>query len=177
MSEMLFPHRQRCRACGKTLGADRAPVYRGMFCTPRCAGMAEPASSPQLAPRECRTQRDGTWVWKRRYRCEDEIPDRLRDDPSTSWYVCGHCGHLHVGHTRMGEAEALRMFNSPDDLRDYLVKMRGHATIKQVATAAGVRPIRLRELEEGVGHPENLETLFKVLGAYRSRLGGSIRTS
>lgn len=174
MSEAVFPQRRRCKKCARTLGADQAPVYFGMFCSVRCAGMADLATAPENAPRECRTQRDGVWVWKRRYRSEQEIPSRRRDDPSTSWYSCGHCGHLHLGHARMGEAETLRMLNSQEDLRDYLIKLRGHATIKQVAEVAGVRPIRLRELEEGIPHPENLVTLFKVLGVYRVRLGGSV---
>ncbi|MGW0538186.1 hypothetical protein [Streptomyces sp. NPDC003032] len=40
----------------------------------------------------------------------------------------------------------------------------------QVAEVVGVRPIRLKELEEGLKHPEGLETLGKVLQVYRVRL-------
>jgi hypothetical protein len=116
--------------------------------------------------------RDGRKVFKRRYRSESEIPDRLREDPSTNWYSCGHCGHLHMGHTRMGTAEKFRMFEDlGEDLSDLLVKLRGKATHKQVADVAGIRPIRLKELEAGVDHPEGLKTLGKVLKVYRVRLG------
>ncbi|MET9657882.1 hypothetical protein [Streptomyces sp. NPDC006510] len=38
-----------------------------------------------------------------------------------------------------------------------------------------MRPIRLKELEEGVEHPEGLETLGKVLKVYRVRLGVALQ--
>jgi hypothetical protein len=179
VAEVLFPKRQRCKGCGKGLGLrPQDPVLLGLYCAPRCAGMANPASRAEDAPRECRTMREGKKVFKRRYRSEDEIPDRLREDPSTSWYSCGHCGHWHLGHTRMGTAEKFRMFEDLDeDLPDLLVKLRGKASHKQVAEVAGVRPIRIRELESGVDHPENLKTLGKVLKAYRVRLGVALPTS
>lgn len=176
MAEKLFPQRQRCKKCGKGLGLKSTDaVYLGLYCTLRCAGIAAPATKPQDAPRECTTVRDGKAVFKRRYRSDSEVPDKIAQDPSTGLYWCSHCGHRHVGHTRMGEAESLRVFRSPDDLRDLLVKRRGQTSIAQVAKAAGVRPIRLKELEEGVAHPEGLVTLFKVLAVLRVDLAGSIR--
>lgn len=173
MAETLFPKRQRCKGCGKGLGLrPQDQVLLGLFCAPKCAGMANPAARPQDAPRECMTVRDGREVFKRRYRSESEIPDRLRGDPSTSWYSCGHCGHLHIGHTRMGTTEKFRMFEDlGEDLPDLLVKLRGKATHKQVAEVAGIRPIRLKELETGIDHHEGLRTLGKVLKVYRVRLG------
>lgn len=176
MAETVFPQRQRCKACRGGLGRTvHDPVLFGLYCSPRCAGIAAPATRAADAPRECVTQREGRWDFKRRYRSESEIPDRLREDPSTSWYACGHCGHFHVGHTRMGTAERFRMFEDlGEDLPDLLVKLRGQATRKQVAEVAGVRPIRLKELEEGTGHPENLATLQKVMRVYRVRLGAAL---
>lgn len=173
MAETLFPKRQRCKGCGKGLGLrPQDQVLLGLFCAPKCAGMANPAARPQDAPRECMTVRDGREVFKRRYRSESEIPDRLRGDPSTSWYSCGHCGHLHIGHTRMGTTEKFRIFEDlGEDLPDLLVKLRGKATHKQVAEVAGIRPIRLKELETGIDHHEGLRTLGKVLKVYRVRLG------
>ncbi|MFD4574722.1 hypothetical protein ACFWNK_21870 [Streptomyces sp. NPDC058417] len=56
------------------------------------------------------------------------------------------------------------------DLPGLLVKLRGRATRKQVAVVAGARPIRPKELEGGLKHPEGLETLGKVLRVYRVRL-------
>lgn len=176
MAEKLFPERQRCKKCGKGLGLKSTdPVYLGLYCTPRCAGIAVPATRPQDAPRECTTTRDGQTVFKRKYRSDSEVPDKILQDPSTGLYWCSHCAHRHIGHTRAGQAESLRMFRGPEDLRDLLVKRRGSASVSDVAKAAGVRPIRLRELEEGKAHPEGLETLFKVMKVLRLDLGVGIR--
>jgi len=172
----LFPQRQRCQTCRKGLGRrSDDPVYDGLYCSARCAGIAEPGRSATVVPRECRTQNNGGWSLKRRYRSESEIPDKLRSDPSTSWYWCSHCHHLHIGHTRMGNPESFRGLRQIDDLRDVLIKRRGRASRKQVAEVAGVRPIRLKELEEGIDHPQGLETLFKVCAALRLDIGVSIR--
>ncbi|MCY1718483.1 helix-turn-helix transcriptional regulator [Microbacterium sp. SL62] len=177
-SETLFPTRQRCKACQKALGGGGAEVLLGLYCSARCAGMAAPVTDPTAAPRECKTQRDGQWVFKRRYRSISEIPERIREDASTDHYWCrNHCGALHIGHSRINPGtEQFRMLQNPADLADLLVKLRGHATRKQVAEVAGVRPIRLKELEEGIGHPESMATLFKVLAALCVRAGVALRT-
>ncbi|WP_311245454.1 MULTISPECIES: hypothetical protein [unclassified Microbacterium] len=178
-TEKLFPERQRCKKCGKGLGANGAPVYLGLFDTPRCAGIAEPQKDPSQAPRECKTERNGRWEFKRRYRSVGEIPERIRDDASVDHYWCSnHCGSLHIGHSRIKlDSEQFRMLQSPEDLATLLIKLRGHATLKQVAEVAGVRPIRIRELEEGTAHPDALATLFKVMFAYRTRMGIALRRS
>lgn len=173
MAEKLFPHRQRCKTCGRKLGDGRDPVYLGMYDTARCAGIAEPVDDPQRAPRECVTSRDGQTVFKVRYRSRSEVPDLRLNDPSTSLYRCGHCAHLHLGHSRMGTSEQFRMLASPKELSEVLVKLRGAATRKQVAEAAGVRPIRLKELEEGADRVD-LDALFKVLSVLRARPGLAI---
>ena len=86
MAEVMFPKRQRCKVCGKGLGLrPQDSVLLGMYCTPRCAGMANPASRPEDVPRECTTLREGRWTFKRWYRSESEIPDKLRADPK----ICG----------------------------------------------------------------------------------------
>jgi|SRR5699024_8207734 len=177
MAEMLFPKRQRCKTCRGGLGTTvKDPVLFGLYCSPRCAGISAPATRPADAPRECTTVREGQKVFKRVYRAESEIPDKLREDPSTSWYTCAS-GHIHIGHSRMGTAEKFRMFmDLGEDLPDLLVKLRGKATRKQVAEVAGVRPVRLKELEEGIGHEKNLETLQRVLRVYRVRLGVALPT-
>lgn len=172
MSQILFPQRQRCKTCRGGLGRTvKDEVLFGLYCSARCAGISAPATRPQDAPRECTTVRDGQKVFKRVYRAESEIPDKLREDPSTSWYTCAW-GHIHIGHTRMGTAEKFRMFmDLQEDLSDLLVKLRGQATRKQVAEVAGIRPIRLKELEEGIAHEQNLATLQQVLKVYRVKLG------
>lgn len=175
MTEKMFPHRQRCKTCSKKLGEAGAPVWLGLYDSARCALIADPVREAVDAPRECRTQRDGRWAFKRRYRFTGEIPGRIHDDPSISHYSCGHCGHWHVGHSRIGEAETFRMFTEVTDIGDFLLKRRGRATRKQVAEAAGVRPIRLKELEEGIDHAQNLVTLFKVFAVLGSRPGVAMR--
>ena len=177
MAEMLFPERQRCKTCRGNLGKTvQDPVLFGLYCTARCAGIAAPATRPEDAPRECTTMRDGVKVFKRVYRSESEIPDKLREPPSTNWYTCA-AGHIHIGHSRMGEAETFRMLNSPDDLADFLVKRRGKATHTQVAKAAGVQPIRLKELENPKkGQKVDLHVLFKVLGVLGTRPGVAMKT-
>ncbi|MDP9903213.1 helix-turn-helix domain-containing protein [Arthrobacter bambusae] len=177
MAETLFPVRQRCKKCGKALGRDLATVLFGLYCSPSCAGMAEPSkdAGDSRTPRECKTMREGKWEFKRRYRSVQEIPDLIREDPSTNWYTCGHCGAIHVGHSRLGEAEQFRMVHVQSDIADVLVKRRGLATIAQVAKVAGVRPIRLKELENGVAHPDGMATLLKVAPVLGLSLGFGIR--
>ncbi|WP_424862871.1 hypothetical protein [Streptomyces sp. MMS24-I29] len=152
------------------------PVLMGVYCTPKCAGLPEPAARPEDAPRKCVTVRDSRTVFKRRYRSIGEIPDRIRQDSSTDHYSCGHCGHWHIGHSRIGAPEQFRMLSSPEDLADFLVKRRGRATYTQVAKAAGVQPIRLKALENPKkGQRVDLPTLFKVLDVLRARPGVEIK--
>lgn len=169
MAEKLFPQRVRCKTCRQSLGQSAdAPVYDELYCTPRCAGIAVPATDPAKAPRECKTQRQGQWVFKRKYRSVSEIPDKLREDASTSWYSCSHCAHWHVGRTlvELKKAEN-RGLRRRADLSDLLIKARGSATHKQVGAAAGVRPIRVKEWEDPNFDNPSLEVLFKLLSVYR----------
>ena len=168
MAETLFPKRQRCKSCGKKL--DKIVVF-GLYDSYRCAGIAEPAKSPADAPRECKTERDGKWQWKRRYRSESEIPEKLRNDPTSNWYTCNHCGNLHIGHSRINlETEKQRVVRSREELSDVLIKSRGKADIKLVAKQAGILPIRLRELENPKSDKVDLSALFAVLDFYRLKL-------
>jgi hypothetical protein len=112
--------------------------------------------------------RDGKWVFKRRYRSAEEIPERIASDPSTSMYWCEHCGHLHVGRTlvELPRAESRRL-RSRADIADVLTKARGKATLRQVGTGAGVRPIRVREWENPKVDSPSLDVLFSLLRVYR----------
>ena len=176
MTETLFPIRKRCKRCRQGLGVKSSdPVYLGLYCSPRCAGIANPPNLPVAAPRECVTNRNGELVFKRKYRSDNEVPDRILSDPSVSLYWCNACAHKHIGHSRVTEVEKFRIFHNVNDFTETLIKLRGNKNINQVAKAAGIRPIRLKELEAGVGHPEGVETLFKVLNVYRANLGIEIR--
>jgi hypothetical protein len=169
MADVLFPKRQRCKECGKKL---ESLVVLGLYDSYRCAGMAAPAKTPETAPRECKTERDGVWQFKRRYRSESEIPEKLQQDPSSKWYWCTtSCGNLHIGHSRIKlDTEAQRVLKQRSDLADVLVKARGGATHTQVAKVAGIRPIRLKELEDPKSPSVDLEALFKVLYVYKLKL-------
>jgi len=168
MAEVMFPKRQRCKTCGKKL---ENLVIMGLYDTYRCASMANPAKTPEEAPRECKTERDGKWQWKRRYRSETEIPEKLRNDPTSNWYWCNHCGNLHIGHSRINlETEKQRVVRDRESLSDVLVKARGKATVKQVAAVAGILPIRLKELEDPKSSKIDLDALFKVLDVYKLKL-------
>lgn len=101
----------------------------------------------------------------------------LVGDPSTNWYECSHCGHIHIGHTRMGEAEQFVMTLDRASLAEVLLKLRGQAKHKQIAAAAGVRPIRLKEWEDPGHDAPSLEALFAVLRVYRVRVGFSLPVS
>lgn len=171
MAEKLFPERQRCKGCSKSLGASGAPVLLGLFCTPRCAKMAEPPTDPAKAPRECKTERNGKWEFKRRYRSESELPGKLRDDRNTTIYSCQSCGHYHLGHSRINLAnETSSVLGDRAGLAQFLVKSRGHATHKQVAQVAGIRPIRLKELEDPEFATPDLNALFAVIPLYQIKL-------
>lgn len=177
MAETMFPQRQRCKTCRAGLGRrTEDPVLLGLYCSAKCAGRAAPTLTPDSAPRECVTQRGGRWAFKRRYRSVEEIPGRILEQAMTDHYWCQHCGHLHVGRTRARDDETFRMFNDPVDVADFLIKRRGKATRSDVARVAGVRPIRLKELETGVAHPEGLTTLFKVLAVLRARPGVALQS-
>ncbi|PDQ34566.1 MAG: hypothetical protein B5766_10255 [Candidatus Lumbricidophila eiseniae] len=122
MSQKLFPVRERCKICRKQLGAKGAPVLFGLYCSAKCAGIAEPVQSATHAntPRECRILRregsgEGQWVFKHRYRSEAEIDQSLREDPSTSWYWCNHCGHLHLGRTYPFDFKQAELFGKSDN--------------------------------------------------------------
>lgn len=171
MAEKLFPVRQRCKTCAKKLGGEASPqVLFGLYCTAKCAGVAETIAVAQRAPRECVTQRDGAWVFKRRYRSESEIPARLREEVSANHYWCNNCGHLHIGHSRIDSSkETHRVFRDRADLADLLIKARGQAQLKQVAAVAKIRPIRIREWENPRADSPDFDALLALLRVYRMK--------
>lgn len=195
MAEKLFPIRKRCKACGHGLGTSsqtsrtkdkhrRPLVVRGLYCSYRCASMAEPGTDITTAPRSCKTQRDGAWAWKNAYRSIEEIPAPIRAEKSSSHYWCDVCGLLHIGHQRVDLAkEATRRLDDPADLCDMLVKMRGNATHRQIADALndrGMKPkvngARIKEAEDP-SHDTGMRVVIALLNLYRSRLVVLLPTS
>lgn len=152
----------------------------GMYCCAGCAGMSEPARKAEQAPRGCRTRRDGSWVFKKRYRHPGEAPDRLTGDQGMSRYWCteaGGCGHLHYGRTLVEmKGAANRGLRDRDAIADMLTKARGRATHAQVAKAAGVRPIRIKEWEDPTFDAPSLSVLFELARLYRLDLVAVFKT-
>lgn len=173
MSETLFPERVRCKACRHSLGQDGAPVLFGRFCSPRCAGIPAPSqrAGHPVTPRECKTMRDGSWTFKRRYRSRSEIPAEVRSDPVTSIYECQHCGHLHVGRTLVElRPEQNRGLRSRADVAEVLAKARGKASLREVGQAAGIRPVRIKEWEDASFDTPSVTALFALLRIYRMEI-------
>lgn len=170
MAETLYPVRQRCKKCGK--GFPERGAIMGLYDTYRCAGMAEPFKRPQDAPKWCTTDRGGSLQWKKRMRHEGEMPKALREDPSASFYWCSHCGFGHVGHSRVNlTVEATRQVRSLQELGEVLLKHRERLGLdRKTAAAKGkIRPVRLKELEEGMAEA-SWDALFAMLYAYRIKL-------
>lgn len=176
----LYPERKRCKTCRGSLGKLASdPVLLGLYCCAKCASMSEPAATPEQAPRGCKTQRDGGWVYKKRYRHPGEAPDRLTQEQGMSQYWCseaGGCGHLHFGRTLVEmKGTVNRGLRDRAAIADMLVKARGHATHSQVAKVAGVRPVRIKEWEDPGFDAPSLKVLFELTRLYRFDLAAVFR--
>jgi DNA-binding XRE family transcriptional regulator len=164
MSEKLFPDRLRCKTCRKKL---EDVVLNGLFCSYRCAGHPTPAASVTAAPRHCKREVSNVWNFKSRYRYENEVPAKLRNDPATNIYRCDYCLFLHVGHSRLKpeDTEKLRRtVNDPVVLGSVIQRRREQLNWdkKRLAADLGVPAIRLTEIE--AGNPKaSIQVLFKVL--------------
>lgn len=176
MAETLYPRRQRCKACRKAFaGTDpvdgKPVVLDGLYCSYRCAGAAAPPSDPAAANRQCAMPAsDGRPAkFKVRYRAESEVPDTLRDRADRTVYRCPSCRYLHVGTRQVRTAKERMRVTESEELAALLVKARGKATRRQVAEVAGIRPIRIKEWEEGEPKADPA-ALFALLRVYRMGL-------
>lgn len=168
MPEKLYPQRQRCKACGRKLDAT---VLDGLYCSYPCAQLPTPFAKVEDAPRQCRLERDGQWQWKQRYRAEVEVPERLRRDPATNVYRCGHCHFLHVGHDRALGTETARLVRDARALGSVLERVREERgqSRKDVAARLHTRPIRIKEIEEG-NPAMDVGVLFRLLAHHRMKV-------
>lgn len=171
MAETTFPERQRCKTCR---GAFKTHVLDGLYCSYRCGKHPEPVKDPKQAPRECAYQRDGQFVFKRKFRCEQEIPDTILSKPDVSVYTCKHCLYLHTGTAVARTVKATKAVGSWNELAEVLLKARGKTDRKTVAKVAGVLPIRIKELEEGTARVDP-DALFKLLRVYQLSLAVNFR--
>lgn len=149
--ERLFPDRKRCKTCGRALNT---LVLKGQYDTYSCASMPQPGKNISTAPRSCkRSNPDGSWEWKKRYRYEGEVPKHLRDSPTVNIYNCEHCGCLHVGHSRVQpERERARgVLREYENLVTVVNKMLAQSPLpkREIAKRIGVPMIRITEIERG----------------------------
>ena len=168
MAEKLYPERQRCRKCNKKLNE---VVLDGMFCSYKCGNLSQPYSQINDAPRQCKTERDNKWEWKKRFRSEGEISKNILEDPATSVYNCSHCHYYHIGHNRAVGTETARLIADSQTLGSVLLRVREQRkqTQKQVAENIKTRPIRIKEIEEG-NSVIDANVLFKLIKYYRLKI-------
>lgn len=92
----LAPVRTRCKKCRNGFGD---LIVLGMFCTYGCAGLPEPDTNPDTAPRQCkraaRSDERGEWVFKQKFLNPEQAQRYLK--PGTSLYRCSNCFFLHIG--------------------------------------------------------------------------------
>lgn len=168
MAEILFPKRQRCLNCRKKFGNI---VLDGLYCSYNCASKPQPYKDIELAPRGCKLERDGKWIWKQRYRYTGEVPERLKNDPATNIYLCEHCRMFHVGHSRAIGTETIRLINDLETLGSFLLRFREQSgrNKKYVADKIKTRVIRITEIESG-SKESDIEIIFKLLKFYKIKL-------
>lgn len=168
MAVKLYPERMRCQKCSKKL---ETTVLAGLYCSYKCGGFPEPFKKVEDAPRGCRLERDGKWIWKQKYRAEIEVPQKLQNDPATNIYRCSHCQFLHVGHDRALGTEKARLIKDAETLGTVLTRIREekNLTRKQVGDRLKVRPIRIKEIEEN-NETINTEVLFKLVKFYKAKI-------
>lgn len=126
-------------------------MLKGLYCSYKCAKVPLPKKNLTDAPRSCKRQAGATWEWKKKYRYEGEVPQRLRDDPDTNVYECEHCLFLHVGHSRPVDTSVNKQVRDKVDLGRTIALVRKQRGLdkKLVAAKLKVRPIRITEIEEG----------------------------
>jgi len=168
MAEKLYPARQRCKNCSKKL--DKI-VLNGLYCSYRCGNLSSPYTNIDEAPRTCKTERNGKWEWKRKFRAVSEVPTNIQEDPATNLYTCEHCHFIHIGHSRALGSETARLIGDAETLGSVLLRVREgkNLTRKEVASAIKTRPIRLKEIEEAEDNVD-INVVFNLLRFYRMKM-------
>lgn len=168
MAERLYPNRQRCKACSKKLGDT---VLDGKYCSYSCGSLPQPMQDIDNAPRQCKMERNKIWLWKQKYRSEEEVPKRFQNDPTTNIYRCSNCRYLHIGHSRAIGNENARLVFDNKTLRTVLEKTREsrNQTRKDVAAKLKTRPIRIKEIEEG-SESIDAKILFLLIKHYKMKM-------
>jgi len=168
MKERLFPERKACKKCSRKL---TSIVIDGIYCSYVCANLPKPHINMEFVPRECKTERDGEWRFKKRYRYEGEVPEVLINDPSVTIYRCLHCRFLHIGHDRPLGTEKSTIIREAKDFGIFLQKTRESLGLERrdVAKKTNIPAIRIKEIEEGTVKV-NLSVLFQLLRFYKLKM-------
>lgn len=106
---LLYPQRQRCRACRRCWSFD--PPLRGLYCSPECAGRPEvpleDVNGVLVPPRTCRSKvvMNGPnsrprFSWKRVFATEAEALAFGRRNGTPTAYECPNCWWWHVASDR-----------------------------------------------------------------------------
>lgn len=144
-STSLYPHRTRCKQCAHSFGD---LVVLRMFCSYRCAGLPDPDTNPDTAPRMCkraaRSDEHGEWVLKNKFVTEQDAARYLRD--GTVCYRCANCFFLHIGNSSPAPQHGLPPVQTGTDVFadavSELLRTRGEAATNPAAFAAAKRDVR-----------------------------------
>lgn len=172
MAEKIYPERQRCKTCKKGF---KELVLEGLYCSYRCGRFANPSASIDLAPRSCKRQVNGTWGYKTRYKSQQEVPEKFKNDPSTNIYICENCHMYHIGHSRIPspqeEERLVRYVNSYKEIGSVIQRYRESKNIdkKLLAKKIGIPIIRITEVENS-SPKVTAQMLFIVLDALKLRI-------
>jgi len=169
MPETLYPKRTRCKKCRKLL--ENTPVVDGLYCSYRCAQVPRPSEKVADAPRWCKREVAGKWDFKKRFKWEGEVPEKLRNDPATNIYRCDYCRNLHVGHRAPVEASSEKLHRGVDSLKELGSVLKRHRESlkiekKDLAKRLKIPAIRITELEEGRTETKP-EVIFQVARVLR----------
>lgn len=168
MKTTLYPERTRCLTCRKKF---TDMVLNGTFCCYPCAGSPIPSPNVSAAPRNCKREVNGKWDFKTRFKCEEEVPQKLRDDPATNIYRCDYCLFLHVGHSRPVEFTPEKLHRTIADLETLgtviaRARTQRKMSVKDLALRTKVPMVRIKEIEEGDKNMR-MDVLLRVLYVLR----------
>jgi hypothetical protein len=173
MPETLYPQRQRCKTCRKGF---TDIVLEGLYCSYRCGKFTAPTSNIEDTPRSCKREVNGSWGYKTRFKSEQEVPQKYRDDPSTNIYICDNCHTYHIGHSRPDATEVpreklIRYVKNEKELGSVIERYMSSRNIdtKTLAKKLKIPAIRIKEIFEG-SDKVKANILFNVMNELRLRI-------
>lgn len=146
-------------------------MLSGLYDSYKCAGHPEPSNGLDRVPRHCKRMVNNQWGLKTKYRFENEVSEKLRNDPGTNIYRCDYCLYLHVGHSRLSTdtpEKLRRLVSDAQTLGSVIQRAREAKKIekKDLAKFLKVPAIRITEIERGDAKVD-INVLFQTLKALR----------